>query len=741
MPAVPEGLQQTRFFLGRSAADSHAMKRWITGVLATGFVAVAAAASAAHTRATLLLAASEARPGETVLAGVRLQMDERWHTYWKNPGESGKATEILWQLPAGVRAGDIQWPVPEKHVAEGLTTYVYYHEVVLLVPLTLAGDLPPGPLPIRARVKWLECETLCLPGAAEVAAELRVGAESTPSADAALLESWRARLPQSGEALNPRAWWDGSPVEGARPFVIEFESPSGVQDADLFPDPAESYEIRPSVELLKAPPGKIRLRKFLKRFEGDWPSRVSGVLTWREGAERKGFAVNVALSAEAPGAESPRKNVSAPAGRASLALMLVYAFLGGLILNVMPCVLPVIALKILGFVNQAREEPRRVRRLGLVYALGVLVSFLALAALVIGVKAAGQKAGWGMQFSHPQFIVGMTVLVTLVALNLFGVFEVTLGGRALDAASALASRHGAAGSFFNGVLATALATPCTAPFLSVALGFAFTQPPGIIVLMFLAVGAGLASPYVVLSWQPQWLRFLPRPGAWMERFKVLMGFPMLATAVWLTSLTTEHYGERAWWLGMFLVFLALGMWIFGAFVQRGVRRRALGALVAALVLATGYLWALESHLRWREPVAAVAPSAAGARHAPSGYEWRPWSAGDVERAQAEGRVVIVDFTAKWCITCNSLVKPALEKPAVIEQLRRLNAAAFVADYTAFPPEITDELARFGRAGVPLVVVYPGRAGASPLVLPDPNPVLGPGHYAGLVVEALKRAAE
>jgi thiol:disulfide interchange protein DsbD len=326
-------------------------------------------------------------------------------------------------------------------------------------------------------------------------------------------------------------------------------------------------------------------------------------------------------------------------------------------------------------------------------------------------------------------------------LNLFGVFEVTLGGRALDAAGALASRHGASGSFFNGVLATALATPCTAPFLSVALGFAFTQSAGVIVLMFLAVGAGLAAPYVVLSWQPQWLRFLPKPGDWMERFKVFMGFPMLATAVWLTSLTTEHYGERAWWLGMFLVFLALAAWVFGAFVQRGGRRRGLGAVVAALTLATGYLWALESHLRWREPISGTAGAAVGVRHAPSGYDWQPWSAGAVVRARAEGRVVIVDFTAKWCITCNSLVKPALEKPVVIEQLRRSNAAAFVADYTTFPPEITDELARFGRAGVPLVVIYPKRADAAPLVLPDPNPVLGPGHYAGLIVEALRRAAE
>lgn len=717
------------------------MKRWLRRALTLLFATVATAVSAAHTRATLLLSAVEARPGETILAGVRLEMDDGWHTYWKNPGESGKATEIHWELPPGLTAGQIEWPVPETHLAEGLTTHVYYREVVLLVPLSIESNAPQGPLRIRARVNWLECETLCLPGRADVSAELRVGSKSEPSSEAPLLESWRKRLPQSGASLNPRAWWDGAAKNSTRAFVLEFDAPAGARDADLLPDPAEQHEIRPTVEVLKSPSGRMRLRKFVKRFEGDWPERISGVLVWQEGADRKGFALNVALS-DGPPAASPAPGAEGAAGaRASLGLMLVYAFLGGLILNVMPCVLPVIALKILGFVNQAREEPRRVRRLGLVYGLGVLVSFLGLAAVVIGVKAAGQKAGWGMQFSHPQFIVGMTVLVTLVALNLFGVFEVSLGGRALDAAGALASRHGPAGSFFNGVLATALATPCTAPFLSVALGFAFTQPAGIILLVFLAVGAGLAAPYVVLSWQPQWLRFLPKPGEWMERFKVFMGFPMVATAVWLTSLTTEHYGERAWWLGMFLVFLALAAWVFGTFVQRAGRRRGLGAVAALVVLVTGYLWALESHLRWREPIAATGSAAGVLRHAPSGYDWQPWSVAAVDRARAEGRVVLVDFTAKWCITCNTLVKPALEKPSVIEELRRLNAAAVVADYTSFPPEITEELARFGRAGVPLVVIYPRKPDAAPLVLPDPNPVLGPGHYAGVILEALKQAAE
>jgi thiol:disulfide interchange protein DsbD len=418
--------------------------------------------------------------------------------------------------------------------------------------------------------------------------------------------------------------------------------------------------------------------------------------------------------------------------------MLLYAFLGGMILNIMPCVLPVIALKILGFVQQSKDSPGRVRQLGLIYGLGVLVSFLGLAALVIGIKAAGHQAGWGMQFSNPQFIIGFTVLMTLVALNLFGVFEVVLGGTVTDAAGGLASRHGASGAFFNGVLATVLATPCTAPFLSIALGFAFAQSAGVIVLVFLTVGGGLAFPYVVLSWYPAWLKFLPKPGVWMEKFKIAMGFPMLATAVWLASLVVDHYGERAWWLGIFLVFVALAAWVFGEFVQRGRGRKGVAATVALLLLIAGYGWALEGNLRWRAP---LDPDAgAPLKNAPEGYGWQRWSVAAVESARTKGSVVIVDFTAKWCLTCNSIVKPALERASVIDQLKAGTVTALLADYTSFPPEITEELARFDRAGVPLVLIYPKDSAKPPMVLPDPNVLLGSGHYAGLILEALKQAA-
>jgi thiol:disulfide interchange protein DsbD len=411
--------------------------------------------------------------------------------------------------------------------------------------------------------------------------------------------------------------------------------------------------------------------------------------------------------------------------------MLLYAFIGGLILNIMPCVLPVIALKILGFINHAQHEPRRVRALGLVYAAGVLVSFLALAVIVIGVKAAGHHAGWGMQFGNPEFIVVLTTLITLVALNLFGVFEVTLGGRTLSAAGQLAAKQGAAGAFFNGLLATALATPCTAPFLAPALGFAFAQSASVILLVFLFVGLGLAAPYVVLSWNPAWLKFLPKPGAWMEKFKIAMGFPMLLTAVWLFNLAEDDYGKNVLWLGVFLVFVAFAAWIFGAFVQRARTGKGVAVVIVLILLVGGYAFALENQLHWRAPVVVAGPTGS-LQESPDGIDWQPWTQEAVAQARAAGKPVLVDFTANWCLTCQVNKKIAIEIPSVRQKLKEIKAVALLGDYTHFPDSITAELNRFNRAGVPLVLVYPKNPDAEPIVLPE---VLTP----GIVLDALDRA--
>jgi thiol:disulfide interchange protein DsbD len=643
-------------------------------------------------------------------------------------------TKIEWQLPRGVTAGAVRWPAPDKLPDEDLTTYIYTNEAVLLVPLQLAADLQPGSLELKASVSWLECDVQCIPGDASVQATLNIGADSKPSKDASLLQTWQTKLPKSADGLSAHAWWETPAADKTRSLVLEWNSTAAASEADFFPDASEDFEVQPATTRIPAETGKIRLRKEVKKTSGDWLQQVSGVLIQGAGPRRLSYEVNLSVESSTTPATA---NTDSPASTGYVApplwKMLLYAFLGGLILNVMPCVLPVIALKILGFVGQAKDEPRQVRQLGLIYALGVLVSFLVLAGLVIGVKAAGHQAGWGMQFGNPKFLVLLTVLVTLVALNLFGLFEINPGGRVLGAAGTLASKHGPAGAFFNGVLATVLATPCTAPFLGAALGFAFTQTAGLIVLMFTIVGLGLAAPYVILSWQPSWLKFLPKPGAWMERFKVAMGFPMLATAMWLFSLIPLHYGRRSLWLGLFLVILALAAWIYGEFFQRGRAHRGLGLTAALALLVGGFLYTVEGQLRWRSPEAETAQTGS-LKESPDGIDWQRWSPAALAQARAQGRPVFVDFTADWCLTCQANKRIAIDIPSVRAKLKQTNALALLGDYTRVPDAITTELNRFGRAGVPLVLVYPKNANAPPAVLPE---VLTP----GLVLDALDRAAQ
>ena len=695
-------------------------------------------ARAAHTQATLLLGAETARPGDTVLAGVRLRMDPDWHTYWRNPGGSGMATTIDWQLPVGITAGAIQWPVPEMLPDEDLTTYIYRDEVVLLVPLKLAADLAPGSLALKASVAWLECKVACVRGEASVEGVLHVGDVTKPSNEAPLIAAWQGKLPRPGAGVSPRAWWESPASGNLRPMIVDWSSPAAADEASFYPDASERFEVQETTVRLPADAGRIRLRKQVKKIAAEWPQRVSGVLVERTGTQRLGYEADLAIAPQgsaATGSPAAADPVRLAPAIPPLWKMLLYAFIGGLILNLMPCVLPVIALKILGFVGQARNAPRETRRLGLIYALGVLMSFLVLALLVIGVQAAGHKAGWGIQFGNPYFLLAMTTMVTLIALNLFGVFEVTLGGRAMGAAASASAKEGAAGAFFNGLLATILATSCTAPFLGAAVGFAMApgQRAVVTLMIFLMLGVGLSFPYVLLTWQPAWLKFLPKPGVWMERFKVAMGFPMLAAAVWLFSLVSLHYGDRSWWLGIFLVLVAVAAWIYGEFIQRHRARRGLAAAAIAAVLATAYGFALESNLQWRHPLP-QGLSTVGPEVDPGGVPWQAWSPAAVARARAEGRPILVDFTAKWCLTCNTIVKPALESASVRQKLRELNGVALLGDYTGFPASITEELNRFSRAGVPLVLVYPKNPQAPPIVLPE---ALTP----GMVLDALNRATQ
>ncbi len=611
--------------------------------------------------------------------------------------------------------------MPEKFATPPLTDYGYTGEATLLIPITIAANASPGPVELRARVKWQECSDVCVVGQTDVGSKLVIGPESKPSADAAAIEAAKTKLPKNDPALQASAHWEGD--DDPRPMVIEWNASDKPAEVDFFPYPSKLYEVKGDTERLPDADGKIRIRKLVSKRDADWPAKITGILVSKATANAAPQAWEVSLAL--PAITAPGTDAMASSSSSSLPIMLGFAFLGGLILNIMPCVLPVIALKVLGIVNQTRETPGRKKQLGLIYGLGVLVSFLVLAGVAIAAQRAGRLASWSSAFQNPQFRVIITILITLVALNLFGVFEVNLGGRAMGIAGDLSAKQGAAGAFFNGVLAAVLATPCTAPFLASAIAFAFAQPPAVIVLFFLMVGAGLAAPFVLLCWRPDWLKFLPKPGIWMQRFKVAVGFPMLATAVWLFWVTATRLGKSGvLWFGMFLVILALAAWIWGEFVQHGTKRMGLAMLLSLLFVASGYGLILENKLHWRSPLAQKKDD----------IDWQIWSPEAVAKARGEGHPVLVDFTADDCLNCQYYKLTSIDIKRTRDKLKEINAVTFVADFTDQDPAISRELKKYGRPGVPLVLVYSAKKDLPPLVLP---PRLTP----GIVLDALDKAAQ
>ena len=735
-----------------SCHSHRSMKYRIAGFIGIWLIFIGLGTSqtqAAETQISLLLDKTEAKPGGSVLAGVRFKLKVDWHTYWRYGGDAAQPPSITWNLPAGVTAGEIRWPLPHKEVSSGLYSYAYHDEVVLLVPLTLNSDLKTGPLTLNADIFWLECKESCVPRDGKTSATLQIGAADKTSPDAASLAEWNSKVPPTAVDLKIKADWSKNVAEDERQLTFELAKDQGFYFKDFYPFESEAFEIGGKTELGQ-PEGKpLSLTKTLLNWEESWPKKIGGVALLAKEADGTTQALEISVTLgkdfEAGNGEttatavSPKDDGTEGAGTTSpkkssagWPLMLVFAFVGGFILNFMPCVLPVISLKILGFVHQSKEEPKRIFQLGLLYGVGVLFSFWILAGLVIGVQSAGNLANWGMQFQNPQFLVLMTLLVTLVALNFFGVFEIT-GGRLTNVASAAASREGNMGAFFNGILATVLATPCTAPFLGTALGFAFTQPPIGIVILFTTVALGLAFPYILLSWNPAWLGILPKPGAWMERFKVFMGFPMIGTAIWLYTIARLHFGEKGdLWMGLLLVFVAMAAWVYGEFVQRGSSRKGLALGVSAACLLFAYGWILEKELNWRDPVGPVTAGAGKATQGKNGILWQPWTEEAVAKAREEGKVVLVDFTAKWCANCQINKKTSIEINSVREKLENINGVTFKGDYTFYDSRITTQLQKFGRSGVPLVLIYSPNT-EEPILLPE---LLTP----GIVLDALDKAS-
>ncbi|MAD23612.1 MAG: hypothetical protein CMO44_05500 [Verrucomicrobiales bacterium] len=688
------------------------------------------AASEKATKVKLLISHETAKSGSTIMAGIEMTMDEGWHTYWINPGTAGIPTSVKWELPDWVTAGEIQWPVPEKFQSLGSTGYGYKNTIVLIVPLFVSENAPLGQVELSAKVSWLECEIQCNPRNQEVSANFVIGQALKESSSVNTIRDWKEKIPQRAPVniIKAKAWWGEEINQDERRFIVEFESEEAGSEVDFFSFKYADFEFSPESKINFFDDSKVRVEKTVLKFEGQWPVRVQGLLVFNLNDYEKTRAVELDIPIEIE--RSATLNLKA--NNQSLGMMLLYAFLGGLLLNVMPCVLPVISLKILGFVNHGHKSKARVRMLGVLYGMGVFVSFMILATIVISVKSAGELASWGMQMSNPQFVVLLTILVTLVALNLFGLFEVTLGSVGV-AAGSVSSKEGASGAFFNGVLATVLATPCTAPFLAPALGFAFMQSADLIILIFAFVALGLALPYVILSWNPKWLRFLPKPGPWMEKFKISMGFPMMGTVIWLFMLNYEYYGDRILWLGIFLIILSMSLWVFGEFFQRGTKRKGLALGIAGLLGIGGFIFGLEGQFQWRKPIDSNSKSVDVVQDFPGGIQWHNWSPSAVIAAQKNGQTVLVDFTAKWCMTCIANKKTSIDISSVRSLIAEKNIKAFRADFTRRPDHITRELAKWNRVGVPLVLVFSADINKKPQILPE---VLTP----SIVLEALNKSA-
>jgi thiol:disulfide interchange protein len=664
-----------------------------------------------HLKPSLTADTNAVVPGKPFMAGVLLKMDPGWHTYWRFSGDSGGRPQIEWKLPPGFRTGEIEWPLPRAHMDEGdMLTYIYEEEAMLMVPVIPPATVEASEVTLTAQLSWLVCEQTCIPGDGEVSLTLPVAEESVP-ANTGLFNEWRGRTPQRSTPPFPVKWDLGK--AGVIQVVASLGAvPSGTK-VEFFPLPPEKVTVEhPKVS--EAAPDGTRTITLAYSAEGPVTQPWMGVIALEPpGGRREGWTIS--SGATAPGARSgdPLANAppapaagaaTVPAPSKSLLAMLGIAFLGGLVLNIMPCVLPVIALKIFGFVNQAQESRERIFRLGLAFVAGVFVFFMALAAVAI---ILGRSFNWGYQFQNPYILTGLIALVFVFALNMVGVFEVTLGSGTASKLSELSNKEGYSGAFLHGMFTTLLGTSCTAPFLAPSLGYATTQPPGTVILLFVAIATGMSLPYFLLTANPAWLRYVPKPGMWMERVKQVLGFVVMAVAVWLLTVLYSTHGSIAG-TGVTWYLLALGIaaWAVGAFPQK----RGIIGVLAATALAGWFMFIVGPLGRAQDSPATTAVAVEK-----GGIPWLPWSDEAVQQGIAQGQPVFVDFTADWCINCKFFERTVLETDAVRAALRDKGVLALKADWTKPNPEIRAALGRFGRAGVPLYVLYrPGQP--EPLVM-------------------------
>ncbi len=655
----------------------------ICAMLAVLVVRPALAAPAVRLKHATISAAlrAPAVPGKTDWIAIHLEMMPGWHSYWRNPGETGLPTRIAWSLPRGVTAGAIHWPVPQRFQSGNIVDFGYAGAVTLLVPLTVAHGAATGPA--TAHVSWLLCAQMCIPQSAALTIPL-----DRASGDAGLFAPAFAALPKPFAGSARYAMEKGA-------VVLTLSAPSlslTTQPVQFFPATARAVAYDSAAQIRRVGDSlNIRLR----RARHGKPFQVfAGVLALGPG---QAFAVRATQTATPPAVPPAQAPVAAPIAAGMIGALL-FAFLGGLILNLMPCVLPILSMKALALI-QSGERAAQMRRDGLFYAGGVLASFLLMAGALLAFKSAGAAIGWGFQLQSPVLVLLLWLLVMAIGLNLLGVFEVPAGLSGLG--GHLTGRETAGSAFVTGVLAVLVASPCTAPFMGAALGYALTQPPLAALSVFLALGLGFAAPLTAFTFLPGVARLIPRPGPWMLRVRELLAFPMLATAIWLLWVLDRQTGATGllWALGIGLG-VVFALWLLRATSVLALRW-GIGALGSAALIAA---------------VIGLQPAAVAA--SPSSGAWRPWSAQAVAAARAAGHPVLVDFSAAWCVTCLVNERVALDNPSVERSLKQARVVTLKGDWTSRDPAITAVLARYGRAGVPLYLLYPASASAGPIVLPQ-----------------------
>jgi thiol:disulfide interchange protein DsbD len=693
--------------------DFHRLAGWLA-VCATFFIATWAGAapnavvSTPQLRAEMLVHAPQGvQVGQPLWVGLRLTHQPDWHTYWRNPGDSGLPTHIEFNLPAGITAGEVHWPLPHKLKAGHLTNYGFDNTVLLAVPLTVTPQFKPGAeqrLTIQAHANWLVCKLECIPQEGDF--NVSIASRSSQAGHAAAFEALMAAQPQQLKQVRATSRFE------AQHLVLQVSGlPAHLmgQPLSVFPEMPDlvASATEQAASAQQAWQGEVwTVQLPLSHLRMSDPQQFDFLLTAGSGAERQGFAVSAPitqawpavtqLTAPAPiGVETPRDD-----SLLGFALALVGAFVGGLILNLMPCVLPVLAIKLLGFAQHSHAH-RAHRIAGMAYTTGVVLSFLALGAGVLVLRAAGEQLGWGFQLQSPLVVSLMAVLFTGIALNLMGLFE--LGHILPSRLASLQYKHPVLDALLSGVLAVAVASPCTAPFMGASLGLAMSLPTWQALTIFVTMGLGLAAPYLLASFMPALARLLPHPGPWMVTLRQLLAFPMWATVVWLLWVFGQQTSLDV------AMFLLSGLLLFAAFIW---------ALHQRTSAARGFAWLLAAAMAWgtftlRNDIQTSMQGQIGSdaqSSKPADLNWQPWSEAAVAQRLSAGQPVFVDFTAAWCVTCQINKKSTLANPEVLANFASHQVSLLRADWTRRDPAITAALTALGRSGVPVYVLYaPGQA--------------------------------